>query len=100
MLLHIFQINQQRLCQLALSTEWLIIMVSLRSKKGHIATAIFSFFFFFFSFSLTLGFSSISRKPLEIKLPYLNMFVSAKNCTNKKNSALPGLRALPGAKMC
>src|SRR6476661_5164393 len=52
---------------------YFIIMARKQSKKGHIATDIFSFFFsffcFFFSFFLTLGFSAISRKPLEIKLP-------------------------------
>jgi len=62
-------------------------MARLRSKKGHIATAIFSFFFFFclFFFYLLLFFFlsharllPISRKPLDIKLPNLNMFVWVK----------------------
>src|SRR6476469_7645305 len=73
----------------------IIIMAPLRSKKGHIATAIFYFFFSFFSFSLTLGFSSLSRKLLVIKLPNLNIFVSVKNGCSKKNFP-PGLRAFPG----
>src|SRR6476469_7700276 len=62
-------------------------MARLRSKKGHIATAVISFFFscFCFFFNFILFFSpnalstSISRKPPELKFPNLNTFVSAKN---------------------
>src|SRR6476619_8553697 len=53
------------------------------------------FFCFFFSFSLTLGFSSISRKPLEIKLPNLNMFVNVKNGCPKKKFCPPPSKGPP-----
>src|SRR6476469_7229008 len=68
-------------------------MTRLRSKKGHIATTIFSFFFSFFS--LTLGFLSVSRKPLEINLPNLNMFVTVKNGCSTIFVLPPGLRFWP-----
>jgi len=63
-------------------------MARLRSKKGHIATAVFSLFFSFFCFFkfllIIFFFLSntrllrISRKPLDLKLPNLNMFVRVK----------------------
>src|SRR6476469_8727264 len=62
-------------------------MVHLRSKKGHIATAMFSFFFsffvYFFFFLTNARFSSISHKPLEINFPNLNMFVRKNVCSKK-----------------
>src|SRR6476469_9798623 len=53
-------------------------------KKGHMATAVFSFFFSLFLFLPNARFSSISRKRLEIKSPNLNMFVFGKKYCLKK----------------